>query len=117
MPASARRSLYLIDTYCTPRSEWWTRPEPPTGRRAASACSNASSTKPVCAVRLTRQPEPVLGPAQPDTGAVAGEGVDHNTTQDKARPGPPKVQDRQPQGVRQRPPNPAVTPVERTRER
>src|SRR3546814_14680984 len=87
MPASARRSLYLIDTYCTPRSEWWTRPEPPTGRRAASACSNASSTKPVCAVRLTRQPEPVLGPAQPAPGDVAGRGRETQGPADQAPPG------------------------------
>src|SRR3954466_3377494 len=24
MPASASRSVYLIETYCTPRSLWWT---------------------------------------------------------------------------------------------
>src|SRR3546814_2526264 len=111
MPASARRSLYLIDTYGTPRSEGWTRPEPPTGRRAASACSNASSTKPGCAVRLTRQPEPVLGPAQPDPGDVAGEGVDHKGHVDKARPGRHIGKVRQPQGVRPRRPKPTVHPV------
>src|SRR3546814_16969504 len=94
MPASARRSLYLIDTYCTPRSEWWTRPEPPTGRRAASACSNASSTKPVCAVRLTRQPEPVLGPAPPDPADGAGEGLAHQRHVAQAQIGKPPIRGR-----------------------
>src|SRR3954462_15616368 len=41
---------------CTPRSLWWTRPPPRTGRRSCRACSSASSTKPACAVRETRQP-------------------------------------------------------------
>jgi hypothetical protein len=34
MPASASRSVYLIETYCTPRSLWWTRPPPRTGLRS-----------------------------------------------------------------------------------
>ena len=41
---------------CTPLSLWCTRPPPWTGRRSCRACSRASSTKPACAVRDTRQP-------------------------------------------------------------
>jgi len=55
-PASIRRSVYLIDTYWTPRSLWWTRPSPRTGLRSCRACSSASRTKPAWAVRDTRQP-------------------------------------------------------------
>ena len=45
-PASARRSVYFIATYCDPRSLWWMRPLPLAGRRSWSACSKASRTKP-----------------------------------------------------------------------
>ena len=31
MPASARRSVYLIETYCTRDRVWWTRPPPGDG--------------------------------------------------------------------------------------
>jgi uncharacterized protein (DUF2237 family) len=52
-PASARSSVYLMDTDCLPRPEWWTNPRP--GRRWCRACSRASSTKLAWTVRLTRQ--------------------------------------------------------------
>ena len=56
MPAPARRSVYLIDTYCDPRSLWWTKPSFWAGRRSCKACSSASRTKPACIERETRQP-------------------------------------------------------------
>src|SRR6188472_2691547 len=54
MPASARRSVYLIETYWLPLSLWCTSPPRWTGRRSCSACSSASSTKLACAVREAR---------------------------------------------------------------
>src|SRR3984893_9229480 len=74
MPASARRSVYLIETYWLPLSLWCTSPPRWTGRRSCSACSSASSTKPACAVREARQPTILrdAGPAGPgrDIGEV-----------------------------------------------
>jgi len=55
MPASANRSLYLIDTYCEPLSLWWTNAFR-SDCRAYGACSRASSTKSVRIELLTRQP-------------------------------------------------------------
>src|ERR1700722_3795595 len=51
MPASARRSVYLIETYWLPLSLRCTSPPRWTGRRSCSACSSASSTKPVRGAR------------------------------------------------------------------
>ena len=53
----------ILDPPWAPRSEWWISPIAFEGRRWCTACSNASGTKPVLAVRLTRQPTIILAKA------------------------------------------------------
>jgi hypothetical protein len=55
IPASSSRSVYRMLTYCDPLSLWHVSLLF-AGRRSCRACSRASRTKPVCAVRDTRQP-------------------------------------------------------------
>ena len=55
MPASASRSVYWMQTYCEPLSEWQPRLPSRSRCRAYRACSSASSTKSVRIELLTRQ--------------------------------------------------------------
>src|ERR1051325_6484277 len=117
MPAAASRSVYLIETYCTPRSLWWTRPPPRTGRRSCRACSSASSTKPACAVRETRQPEPVLGRAKPDPWDTPRKDVDDEGDIDETGPRRDVGKIGHPQGVRTRCFELPIDAIKRTRGR
>src|SRR3954454_15700920 len=55
-PSKATFGSVWTDAIVFPRSLWCTSPPRWTGRRSWRACSSASSTKPACAVRETRQP-------------------------------------------------------------
>ena len=55
-PASAQRSVYLIETCWLPRSEWWMRQPLYVGRQSCRVCSSASRTKLAWTVRLARHP-------------------------------------------------------------
>src|SRR4051812_24115424 len=72
-PASARRSVYLMDTYWLPLSLWCTSPPRWTGRRSCSACIEHKAC-----MRRARGP-PAHNPARI--------GVDHEGDVDKAGPG------------------------------
>src|SRR6202021_345715 len=75
-PASARRSVYLMETYWLPLSLWCTSLLPCTGRRSWRACSRASRTK----LGMRR-------PAHPPADDPAGIGVDDKGDIDEAGPG------------------------------
>jgi hypothetical protein len=57
MPASPKRSVYLIETYLLPgRCDARARRAAPAAGQSCRACANASRTKLACAVRDARQP-------------------------------------------------------------
>ena len=93
IPASASRSVYLIDTSCDPRSLWCTRSSVSAGRRSWMACSRASRTSSACIERETRQPT-----ARQD----APTGSSDPPEQDEPGPGGDGGDVRQPEGVRPR---------------
>ena len=84
----------------TPRSLWWTRPPPCAGRRSCSACSSASSTKPV-----VRRPADTRQPTM--RRAI---GIDDEGDVDEALPGRDVGEVRHPQRVRPLAPGTAGSP-------
>src|SRR3954451_373096 len=104
-----------MDTYWLPLSLWCTSPPRWTGRRSCGACSSASSTKPACAVRETRQPEPVRGRAKPDPWDAPRKDVDDEGDIDETGPRRDVGKVGHPQGVRTRRFELPIDVIERTR--
>jgi hypothetical protein len=89
MPASASRSVYLIDRYCDPRSEWCTSP----------ACPAALMNGLFQGI----EDEPGMRrAADPPADDAAGEGVDDEGDVDEALPGRDIGEIAHPQHVRRR---------------